>query len=83
MIHVITKAVSEGLIYVYIIAPFVPTTSQQIKIVKLEKGINTETSNIEEIPHTSPLYLMIVLFNLDVSTHVTKSSICLEDCHKK
>lgn len=27
--------------------------------------------------HTSSLYLMIVLFSLDWSTHVTKSSVCL------
>lgn len=28
--------------------------------------------------HTSSLYFMIVLFSLDVSTQVTKSSICLQ-----
>lgn len=33
--------------------------------------------------HTSSLYFMIVRFSLEVSTHVTKSSICLPIKFKK
>lgn len=52
---------------------------QQIKIVELEKRgqLHRFAANIGRTP-TSSLYDIIVRLSFDVSTQVTKSSICLE-----